>query len=167
MTAPEPSADRPHVPGYGIPVSKEGTLPWSWARERLEQALVYWLATTGPEGAPHLIPIWGAWVGDRWYVEGGPTRWQRNLRANARLAISVESGDEVVIIEGIAGELVAPASPLSEAILDGYAKYRDTKGYEASASNWAEGGLWELRPVRAFAWSTFPQDATRFRFDTD
>lgn len=163
----EPQVDRPHVPGYGIPKSADGTLPWSWARERLERALVYWLATIGPGGAPHLIPIWGAWVDDRWYVEGGPTRWQRNLRANSSLAIHVEFDDEVVIVEGTARELVAPASPLSDAILGGYAKYKDTKGYEASASNWAEGGLWELRPVRAFAWSTFPQDATRFRFDTD
>ena len=163
----EPQVDRPHVPGYGIPESNEGALAWAWARERLERALVYWLATTGPEGAPHLIPIWGAWVDDRWYVEGGPTRWQRNLRADARLAISVESGDDVVIVEGVARELVAPVSPLSEAILDGYAKYRDTKGYEASAGNWTEGGLWELRPARAFAWSTYPDDATRFRFDTD
>ena len=115
--------------------------------------------TSFPSGAPGSI--------DRWYVEGGPTRWQRNLRADARLAISVESGDDVVIVEGVARELVAPVSPLSEAILDGYAKYRNTMGYEASAGNWTEGGLWELRPARAFAWSTYPDDATRFRFDTD
>lgn len=162
----EPIVDRPRIPGYGVPDSTDGTLPWSWARERLDRALVYWLATTGPDGAPHLVPIWGAWVGDRWYVEGGPTRWQRNLRANPNLAIHVEFGDEVVVVEGTARELVAPASPLSDAILAGYAKYRDTKGYEASASHWAEGGLWELRPVRAFAWSAFPSDATRFRFET-
>ena len=120
-----------------------------------------------PASAPHLIPIWGAWVDDRWYVEGGPTRWQRNLRENPRMAIHVEFGDEVVIVEGVASELVAPAPPLSDAILAGYAKYKDTKGYEASASSWTDGGLWELRPLRAFAWSTFPRDATRFRFDSD
>src|SRR5512147_600445 len=119
----EPIVDRPRIPGYGVPDSSDGTLPWSWARERLDRALVYWLATTGPDGAPHLVPIWGAWVGDRWYVEGGPTRWQRNLRANPNLAIHVEFGDEVVVVEGTARELVAPGSPLSDAILAGYAKY--------------------------------------------
>ena len=163
----EPIADRPHVPGYGIPVSNDGILPWSWARERLDRAIVYWLATAGSDGAPHLIPIWGAWVDERWYVEGGPTRWQRNLRENPRMAIHVEFGEEVVIVEGVAAELVAPDPPLSDAILAGYAKYRAAKGYEASPSNWAEGGLWQLRPVKAFAWSAFPQDMTRFRFDTD
>jgi len=161
----EPTVDRPHVPGYGIPKTTEGTLPWSWARERLENAIIYWLATTGADAAPHLIPIWGAWVGDRWYVEGGPTRWQRNLRENPQMAIHVEFGDEVVIVEGTAVEHVAPAAPLSDAILAGYAKYKAATGYEASADHWAAGGLWELRPVKAFAWSSFPVDMTRFRFE--
>ena len=160
----EPRADRPHVPGYGIPKTLKGTIPWLWARERLEPAIVYWLATTGADGAPHIIPIWGAWVRDRWYVEGGPTRWQRNLRENPQMAIHIEIGEEVVIVEGTATELVAPGPPLRDEILAGYAKYKAPKGYEASAENWAQGGLWELRPIKAFAWSTFPTDMTRYRF---
>jgi len=163
----EPRSDRPRVPGYGVPTSTDGLLPWSWAVERLEAAIVYWLATTGADGAPHVIPIWGAWTGGRWYVEGGPTRWQRNLRENPQLAIHIEIGDEVVIVEGTATEHVAPAKPLADAILAGYAKYRAAEDYEASADHWTEGGLWELRPVKAFAWSVFPDDMTRFRFDRD
>ena len=162
MTEPRP--DRPHVPGYGIPASAGGMLTWSWAVEGLEAAIVYWLATTGADGAPHVIPIWGAWVGGRWYVEGGPTRWQRNLRENPQLAIHIEIGDEVVIVEGTATEHVAPPKPLADAILAGYAKYKAAEDYEASADHWTEGGLWELRPVKAFAWSVFPDDMTRFRF---
>jgi hypothetical protein len=157
-----PRTDRPHVPGYGIPTSADGLLAWDWARERLERATIYWLATAGADAAPHLIPIWGAWVDERWYVEGGPVRWQRNLRANPQLAIHVSFGDEVVIVEGIATELAAPPEPLASRILAGYAKYRP--GYTAEAGNWAAGGLWELRPVKAFAWSVFPDDMTRFRF---
>ena len=160
----DPRADRPHVPGYGIPETLDGTLRWSWASERLERAIVYWLATTGSDLAPHVIPIWGAWVDGRWYVEGGPTRWQRNLRENPQLAIHIEIGDEVVIVEGTATELIAPAAPLSDRILAGYAKYKAAEDYEASADNWKEGGLWELRPIKAFAWSDFPADMTRFRF---
>jgi hypothetical protein len=71
----------------------------------------------------------------------------------------------VVIVEGRARELTAPAEPLASIILEGYAKYRVAKGYEASADHWTEGGLWELEPVKAFAWSRFPEDVTRFRFD--
>jgi Pyridoxamine 5'-phosphate oxidase len=162
-----PRADRPHIPGYGIPESTDGILDWSWARERLEAAIVYWIATADAEATPHLIPIWGAWVDDRWYVEGGPTRWQRNLRANPRMAVKVESGRELVIVEGTARELIAPPEPLASRILAGYAKYRAAEGYEASESNWAAGGLWELTPIKAFAWSEFPANITRFRFEAD
>lgn len=158
----EPRADRPHVPGYGIPESTEGILPWSWVVERLKRATIYWLATAGVDGAPHLIPIWGSWVDGRWYVEGGPTRWQRNLRENQQLAIHVESDTDVIIVEGTARELVAPPVELADRILTGYAKYRPD--YAASASNWRAGGLWELRPRKAFAWTKFPADMTRYRF---
>jgi nitroimidazol reductase NimA-like FMN-containing flavoprotein (pyridoxamine 5'-phosphate oxidase superfamily) len=152
------------VPGYGIPRSTRGVLPWSWAVERLERAEIYWLATAGADGSPHLIPIWGSWVAGRWYVEGGPTRWQRNLRANPRMAIHVEAtGKEVVIVEGSAVEIVAPAADHAERILAGFEKYKP--GYEAEAANWAQGGLWELRPEKAFAWTTFPKDMTRYTFD--
>lgn len=162
----EPRADRPHVPGYGIPRTTRGILQWSWCVERLEAAQVYWLATADATGAPHLNPIWGSWVDGRWYVEGGPTRWQRNLRANPQMAIHVESPDgEVIIVEGRARELVAPESPLADRILAGYAKYKSQ--YLASAEHWAQGGLWELRPVKAFAWTTFPKDMTRYTFQDE
>ena len=158
----EPRVDRPHVPGYGIPKTLKGTLPWSWAQERLERAMVYWLATAGGDGAPHLIPIWGSWVDGHWYVEGGPTRWQRNLRENPQLAIKVDFGDEVVSVEGGAREIVKPDPDLAARILAGYEKYRP--GYVADPSNWDAGGLWELTPRKAFAWSVFPDDMTRFTF---
>jgi len=160
----QPLADRPHVPGYGIPKSTKGMLDWSWASDRLDRATVYWLATTGADAAPHLIPIWGAWVDGHWYVEGGPTRWQRNLRANPQMAIKVEFGSEVVIVEGTAREIVAPEPALATRILAGYAKYKVAERYTADAANWASGGLWELTPVKAFAWSVFPKDMARFRF---
>jgi hypothetical protein len=160
----EPRVDRPHVPGYGIPRSTTGVLPWSWVVERLERAEIYWLATAEADGTPHLIPIWGAWVDGHWYVEGGPTRWQRNLRANPRMAIHVQATDkDVVIVEGSAVERVAPERDLADRILAGYAKYRP--GYEASVDHWTDGGLWELHPTKAFAWTVFPDDMTRYTFD--
>lgn len=108
-------------------------------------------------------PVWGAWVNDRWYVEGGPTRWKRNLGENPQLAINVEFGDEVVVVEGRAREVSMLGPAEIGAMLAGYAKYKSI-GYEAEAANWTGGGLWELEPVKAFAWSSFPKDITRFTF---
>jgi hypothetical protein len=163
QTMTDPKVDRPHVPGYGVPRTMNGMLPWSWARERLERAMVYRLATSGTDNAPHLNPIWGAWVSDRWYVEGGSTRWKRNLRQNPQLAINVEFGEEVVIVEGRARQMEVSDDAVAREILAGYSKYK-TIGYEAEVSNWTRGGLWELQPVKAFAWSSFPKDMTRYTF---
>lgn len=168
MSPPEPVASRPDVPDYGIPTDDGRLLPWSWARDHLETAIVYWLATAGPDGQPHAIPIWGAWVDDHWYVEGGPkTRWQRNLRTNAAVSVHVERGSGVVIVEGMARELVTPQPPIADRILAGYDKYRSAASYDASAENWRSGGLWEVRPTLAFGWTIFPDDMTRWRFESD
>ena len=58
----DPAASRPHMPGYGIAPAGDGDglLPWSWAVHRLEGAVRYWLATTGPDGSPTSPPSGGS-----------------------------------------------------------------------------------------------------------
>ena len=53
--ASEPLASRPTIKGMGIPATDDGLLPWRWARERLEQALVYWVASVRPDARPHVM----------------------------------------------------------------------------------------------------------------
>lgn len=97
----EPKRSRPSIPDYGIPESEEGMLPWSHVVERLPGLRNYWVSTTRPDGRPHATPVWGAWVEDTLYFGGGPdTRRSRNLDANPNLVIHLESGDDVVIVEG-------------------------------------------------------------------
>lgn len=160
----EPTADRPQIPGYGVPKTLKGVLPWTWARERLEAAMIYRFATASADGRPHVIPIWGAWAGDAWYVEGGPTRWKRNLNENPRIAIEIGDGTEVVMVEGDAEGARPAAADEVELIRAGYKKYADAGIYEIDPANWAHGGLWRMRPKLAIAWSSFPKDMTRFRF---
>ena len=103
------SCDRPDIPaGYGVPKSKKGLLPWSWAQERLQQAQIYWVMTVRPDGRPHAIPTWGSWVDDRFYFgASAETRHGRNVATNPAVGIHLESGAEVVIVEGMAEEIVA------------------------------------------------------------
>ena len=44
----DPTAARPHMPGYGMSDSDKGLLPFSWAEERLSEALRYWVVTSRP-----------------------------------------------------------------------------------------------------------------------
>ncbi len=152
----QPTPSRPYVPGYGIPESIEGVLPWSHVTERLEKARNYWVATTRPDGRPHAVPVWGVWVDGVLYFGGGPdTRWSRNLAADPRVAVHLESGDDVVILEGTVDRITDPSDPRVTRIDDRYeAKYKMRHGIP----------LWVLQPHVAFAWSAFPSNATRWFF---
>jgi hypothetical protein len=161
----EPRVERPHVPEYGIPETLDGALPWTWARERLESALEYWVATTRPDGRPHLMPLWVAWVDEAAWFEGGlQTRRARNLELNAGCAIGIDDGIESVIVEGIAARVTELDPGQIERLVAGYEKYVAARDYRVDPANWRIGGLWRVRPTVAFGWIRYPDDATRWRF---
>ena len=163
MAEHEAQRGRPEMPaGYGIHPGSEGMLPWSWVTERLEAARNYWIGTTRPDGRPHLAPVWGVWFEDAFSFGTDPTsRKGRNLQKNPAMVVHLESGDDVVILEGRA-ELVtdtALAARMGEAY---YAKYQvNITGPDAPPS-----GLYTLRLSVAQAWreQDFPATATRWRF---
>jgi nitroimidazol reductase NimA-like FMN-containing flavoprotein (pyridoxamine 5'-phosphate oxidase superfamily) len=163
-----PETDRPLMPdGYRVPETDDGLLPWDWAVERLESARSYWFATTRPDGRPHAMPAWAVWLDGALYFEGSPaTRRARNLAANHEAVVHLESGDEVVILEGEAREVGKPDRPLAERLAGAFtAKYAATKyAYRPTPEQWDCGGLWTLTPRVAFGWDDFPQTATRWRF---
>jgi len=161
----EPSVSRPVMPdGYGVPDNDEGMMDWSWAVERLTTAKNYWFNTTRPDGRPHAMPAWGAWVDGALYFDGSPeTRRGRNLAQNSAIVIHLESGDEVVIVEGDAVLTGKPERGMAERLATALAaKYGPT--YEPAPDTWDEGGLWVLRPKTAFGWTEFPKNVTRWRF---
>ncbi len=163
----QPERSRPVLPAdYGVPEGAEGLLPWSWAVERLEQARNYWFSTTRPDGRPHAIPAWAVWLDGALYFEGSPqTRRARNLAVNPALVVHLESGDEVVILEGEAHAAGPPERPLAKQLAGAFtAKYAATHDYRPAPEQWDNGGLWAMRPHLAFAWSQFPNTLTRWHF---
>src|SRR5205085_5766053 len=74
-------------------------LPWKWAAERLTRARNYWIATTRPDGQPHSRPVWGIWLDDTFYFSTDSLAVQ-SMAANSAITVHLESGGEVVIIEG-------------------------------------------------------------------
>ena len=163
----EPERGRPVMPeGYGVPEGDEGLLPWSWAVARLESARNYWFSTTRPNRRPHAMPAWAVWLDGVLYFEGSPeTRRARNLAANPALAVHLESGDEVVILEGEAREAGRPDRALARRLAAAFtAKYAQTHDYRPTPEQWDNGDLWAMRPRVAFAWSEFPKNVTRWRF---
>jgi general stress protein 26 len=162
MSAPE--ADRPRFhESYGIWAADEGAglLDWAWATERLEQARTYWVASASAEGRPHAAPVWGLWLDDAfWFSTARGSRKGRNLAANPRAVAHLESGDEVVILEG-AVEEIGDRKALDRLALAYGDKYTLEIKFDDPGSV-----VYALRPERAFAWRErdYPESATRFTF---
>jgi hypothetical protein len=168
MPMTEPTVGRPFVEGgYGIPSTLEGALPWSWADEQLAKAIVVWVSTVRPDGRPHAMPTWAAWLDGMLWFEGSPTtRRARNLAANRNAVATVHIDDDAaLIVEGVMEDRRDPEPELAARLVEAYGKYKATRwAYEADPENWRHGGLWALRPTVAFGWTRFPGDATRWRF---
>jgi Pyridoxamine 5'-phosphate oxidase len=165
MTQPTPPApSRPRMFGTYLEPS---LLPWEWAEERLAAARNYWICTTRPGGRPHARPVWAVWLDGRLLFSTGSLA-AGNLAANPEITVHLESGSEVVILEGVA-EPVAE-DELVRRVCDAYnAKYRwdlDPAGLP--------GPFLAVRPRVAFGWlsddsgldrgSAFHGTATRWRF---
>jgi nitroimidazol reductase NimA-like FMN-containing flavoprotein (pyridoxamine 5'-phosphate oxidase superfamily) len=151
--------------GYGVPQGVAGTLPWSFAEERLVAARNYWISTTRPDGRPHAVPVWGVWVDGKLYFDGSPeTRRGRNIAENPAVVAHLESGDQVVIVEGEAHETRAPERGLAKRLAAAYKAKYAASGYSPSPDSWDQGGLYVVEPRKAFAWTKFPQDTTRWTF---
>src|SRR5438132_10249527 len=80
-------------------------IPWSRALEQLEASAGkgYWLATTRPDGHPHVAGVGALWVDGRFYfVSGAGTRKSQNLAKNPNCAISVILKGIDLVVEGTA-----------------------------------------------------------------
>ncbi|MDQ3930828.1 MAG: pyridoxamine 5'-phosphate oxidase family protein [Chloroflexota bacterium] len=157
---------RPKLPEeYGVPANEDGLLTWDWVVERLEKARNYWVSTTRPDGRPHVAPVWAVWLDGTLYFDGHPqTRWARNLAQNPSTSIHLESGDEVVILEGVVQDI----PHLDPAIAEQYVAASTAKyNYSTPAEELVKRGLFALRPQAALAWGEFPRTMTRWRVGAD
>ena len=97
-------------------------------------------------------------------AEPEPTRRGRNLAQNPAVVVHLESGSDVVILHGEAEQIFGPEHSLAERLSATYtAKYK-SMGYAPSPDTWAGGGLYRVSIHEAYAWTKFPEDATRWRF---
>ncbi|MGH3468465.1 MAG: hypothetical protein ACRDQF_12135 [Thermocrispum sp.] len=160
MTSTEPTAELLPMPtGYG---TVEATMSWQAVRAKLAAAKQYWFAANRSGGrSPHLVPLDGLWLADRWYHGGSPETLHRRLVAkNPNVTMHLPHAWDVVIVEGVVQTLqVSPeeAQRLADAFEAKYPEYGKS-----------EAKLWErphaLLPRKVLAWSEFPKDTTRFVF---
>jgi hypothetical protein len=162
-----PSANRPRIPTeYGVATTPPDTTkyPWSRAVEQLAHARNYWLSTTRPDGRPHAMPIWALWLDDACYFSTNPSsRNGLNLAADPRVVLHLESGDDVVILEGTAERVADPT------LLARYVEAYDAKYHWHINPASPDQAIYVLRPRLALTWleREFAESAVRWRFDPE
>ncbi|MCW2914372.1 MAG: pyridoxamine 5-phosphate oxidase-related FMN-binding protein [Actinomycetia bacterium] len=161
-----PTADRPHMPGYGIlaPDAGTGLLPWSWALERIAAARNFWVATVTPEGGPHAMPVWAVWDDDAlWFSTSVRSRKARNLAHDPRVVITTEDALDPVVIEGRA-EVITDSAAIARFLGLSNAKYN--VDYQLDFLDPAVNATIVVRPERAFGLlqSDFSGSPTRWMF---
>lgn len=152
----------PQVPPlYGMK-SPHKFLPFTHAEDRLTKSRNYWICTTRPDGRPHSIPVWGFWFeGALYFGTARSTRKSRNLAHNPAISVHLESGDDVVILEGIAQEVnISDKSTVKK--LDAVSRAK----YKMPLMVVPEAVFYCVRPRVVLAWteSDFPNNATRWQF---
>ncbi len=153
--------------GYGVSTDEAGMLEWAWVDDKMTTARNYWIISTRKEGAPHAAPVWGVWIDGAFYWSTSTNAVKaRNLLNNPQVVVHLESGDDVVILEGRAALIdQAKEVEMMKRITGAYAiKYDMPDAAEAF-----NGGLaFVLAPSVVMAWteSDFPKTAARFEFAT-
>ena len=164
-TPAEPDPDG-EVADFGTGYDSERPDPtpvpaWAHVAKRLESSRNYWVVSRRPDGRPHTAPVWGLWWrGTLWFSTGPGTVKARNLVAEPSAVVHLESGDDVVVVEGDIHSVPVPAD-VDEFIAAYDAKY----GFRPTAQS-LEGSLFRLCPKLALTWSeqVFPLGKVRWRF---
>ena len=176
-------------PGSEKNLDRYGNPPISWDRalERLEEEWksqppaefggapephTHWLATTRPDGAPHVMPVGAVWFEGRFYFTSGDgTRKSRNLAQNPHCVITLAGQGLDLVLEGEATKVkddaklhrlaeVFASAGWAPTVRDG-AFYHEFSAPSAGPPPWE---LYEFTPKTVFGLATAePYGATRWR----
>ena len=139
-------------------------LPFRHAETRLAKSRNYWICTARPDGRPHSIPVWGFWIdGAVYFGTARSSRKARNLTHNPAVSIHLDSGDDVVILEGKAVEVDLGDKATFKKLDDASrAKYKMPLTMLPG-----ESVVYRVRPRVVLAWTEkdFPNNATRWQFE--
>ena len=149
---------------------------WTEARDALERAEIFWIATVRSNGGPHVTPLIAVWLDDALYFCTGPTEQKaRNLDENTQVVLTTgcnRIGDGLDVV--VEGDAVRQTDDTKlERIAAAYvSKYGEDWRFIVRDGVFAhEGGealVFEVAPRKAFGFRKGDEfSQTRWRFDED
>jgi hypothetical protein len=140
---------------------------WPEVAARLAAARSYWLCTTMPSGAPHAAPAWGVVLNHTLYLyTERRTVKARNLAADPRAVVHLESAEDMVIVRGTAEDLGTPAQ-VPEVVAALSAKYTGTADRQYLPDADPDFDIvYALRPASAMIWRLADYESSQRRWTT-
>jgi hypothetical protein len=105
-SAPEPEAIRL----YGE-IAHQPRLEWAWVEAQLLAAGTYWIVAPSASH-PHPRPVWGIWADAALVLSIGSLVVAASAAANPECTVHLDSGTDVVVVEGIARRMSEPDAAL-------------------------------------------------------
>jgi len=132
---------------------------------RLAAARNYWMCTSMPSGAPHAAPVWGVVIGGTLYLYSERrTVKARNLAADPRVVVHLESGEDVVIVRGTAQDVGTPGQvPEVAAALSAKYTGEEDRQYLPDADP-AFDVVYAIRPRSAMMWRLADYESSQRRW---
>jgi hypothetical protein len=124
-------------------VGDHAALEWEWVDDQLRRAGTYWV-TARTSGHPHPRPVWGIWRSSQLFLSIGTPVTRQALDVDPLVTVHLDSGTEVVIVEGRASGSSDHAELLAE---------YDEK-YDWSYDLTEYGSLTRISPDAVLAWRT-------------
>jgi PPOX class probable F420-dependent enzyme len=138
---------------------------WAEIAARLAPARSYWLCTTLPSGGPHAAPVWGAVTGQTLYLYSERrTVKARNIAADPRVVVHLESGDDVLILRGVAEDVGTPAEvpQVVGALAVKYTRPEDQQYLPSADPDFDV--VYAIRPRSAMTWRLADYEASQRRW---
>jgi nitroimidazol reductase NimA-like FMN-containing flavoprotein (pyridoxamine 5'-phosphate oxidase superfamily) len=148
--------------------------PWHDARQALADARIYWITTVRHDLRPHVTPLIGLWIDDKFYFCTGPGEQKaKNIVDNSNCAVVTGSntyGEGLdIVVEGNAERVVEEAA-LEELSRQFVSKYGDDWRFEVRDSAFHhEGGeawVYEVEPNKVLGFEKGDRPGqTRWSFE--
>lgn len=119
------------------------------------------VATVGPDGTPHVVPLWFVWPEDAVYVSVRcASRTWANASAGSRVSLAIDLGRSWVelagaVVEGTAEPFPAEHPSVRSPMSAWHEKYRPLlsgDGFRRFTEDVAEFGFLKVVPERVLTW---------------
>jgi hypothetical protein len=122
--------------------SDRAPIEWPWVDRQLTEAGTYWVVAR-TSGQPHPRPVWGIWHDQLLYLSVGGPALLLALRDGSAVTVHLDSGMDVIIVEGTCTH----GAPTSPELIESYNRKYD---WDYQVSQYGE--LTQVAPARILAW---------------